>query len=53
MSASASSLTVRFEGEYRVAGGDWQTITQDTHIPTTKGDVTLRGYFVQYTPNGD
>ena len=43
---------IRFEGEYRVADGQWQEITEGEHIPTTKGDVTLRGNFHLYAPDG-
>ena len=44
---------VRFEGEYRVADGPWQEIEAGTHIPATKGDVTLRGNFHMFAPNGE
>ena len=36
---------IYFEGEYRIADGDWQRITEGGHIPATRGDVTLRGNF--------
>ena len=51
-STPAKSLSVRFEGEYKIAEGEWKTIT-DEHIPSTDGDVTLRGHFVLYTPSGE
>ena len=44
---------VKFEGEYSVAGGPWQKIVDGEHIPSTKGDVTLRGNFHIYTPDGE
>ena len=37
------SIEVYFEGEYRVADGPWMTYVEGEHIPSTKGDVTLRG----------
>ena len=38
---------VRFEGEYRIGeDGEWHVIAEGEHIPTTKGDVTLRGHFL-------
>ena len=52
---SAPSLVgqVRFEGEYRIGDGEWKPIVKGEHIPTTKGDVTLRGKFLEYTPIGE
>ena len=44
---------VYFDGEYRIADGPWQEITEGKHIPSTKGDVTLRGNFHTLTPYGD
>ena len=44
---------VRFEGEYRIGDGEWQRIVNGEHIPATKGDVTLRGQFKEYDPNGE
>ena len=44
---------VQFEGEYRIGDGEWQTIVDDEHIPSTKGDVTLRGQFLEYDPMGE
>ena len=44
---------VRFEGEYRIADGPWQKIVDGAHIPSTKGDVTLRGNFHMLTPDGE
>ena len=50
---SAMVAQVRFEGEYRIGEGEWQTITEGKHIPTTKGDVTLRGNFHMFAPDGE
>ena len=44
---------VYFDGEYRIADGSWQQIVKGEHIPSTKGDVTLRGNFHMRTPDGE
>ena len=44
---------VYFDGEYRIADGQWQKIVVGEHIPATKGDVTLRGNFHMLTPDGE
>ena len=44
---------VYFDGEYRIADGEWQKIVKEEHIPSTKGDVTLRGNFHMLTPDGE
>ena len=44
---------VYFDGEYRIADGSWQEIVEGEHIPSTKGDVTLRGNFHTLTPDGE
>ena len=44
---------VYFDGEYRIADGQWQKIVKGNHIPSTKGDVTLRGNFHMLTPDGE
>lgn len=49
----AISAKVRFYGEYRLGDGPWQEITEDRHIPATKGDVTLRGNFHMLAPDGE
>ena len=41
---------VRFEGEYKIGEGEWRPITAGEHIPSNKGDVTLRGIFVMLNP---
>ena len=43
---------VYFDGEYRIADGQWHKIIKGNHIPSTKGDVTLRGNFHMLTPDG-
>ena len=49
----ASVLTASFSGEYKIADGEWKTISQDGHIPSTQGEVTLRGKFNVLLPNGE
>ena len=44
---------VYFDGDYRIADGEWQKIVEGEHIPATKGDVTLRGNFHMLTPDGE
>ena len=44
--------SVRFEGEYRIGEGEWQSIVEGEHIPSTEGDVTLRGNFHMWDPEG-
>ena len=44
---------VYFDGEYRIADGEWQEIEEGNHIPSTEGDVTLRGNFHMLTPDGE
>ena len=44
---------VYFDGEYRIADGSWQKIMPGKHIPSTEGDVTLRGNFHMLTPDGE
>ena len=50
---SAMRAQVRFQGEYRIGDGPWQKITEGEHIPAGKGDVTLRGNFHLYAPDGE
>ena len=50
---SAIVAQVRFEGEYRIGDAPWQEIEKGEHIPSTKGDVTLRGNFHMLTPDGE
>ena len=44
---------VYFDGEYRIEDGAWQKIEKGQHIPSTKGDVTLRGHFHMLAPDGE
>ena len=50
---NAFAIPIRFEGEYRIGDGSWQTVTEGQHIPATKGDVTLRGNLHRYLPDGE
>lgn len=50
---NAIAAQVRFMGEYRVGDGEWQEIVEGQHIPATKGDVTLRGNFHLFAPDGE
>ena len=50
---SALVAQIYFDGEYRIADGEWQDIVKGEHIPSTKGDVTLRGNFHILTPDGE
>ena len=50
---SATAAHVYFDGEYRVADGEWQPIESNKHIPTTKGDVTLRINVHLMDPHGN
>lgn len=51
--ASAMTLNVSFQGEYKIGDGQWQPIVKGKHIPATKGDVTLRGFFQCELQNGE
>ena len=44
---------VYFDGEYRIGEEPWQPIVAGQHIPSTKGDVTLRGNFHMLAPDGE
>ena len=50
---SAIAAKVRFYGEYRIGDGPWQEIVEGEHIPSTKGDVTLRGNFHMLAPDDE
>ena len=43
---------VSFDGKYRIGDGEWQDISEGEHIPATKGDVTLKGNFHMWAPDG-
>lgn len=49
---SATAAHVYFDSEYRIADGEWQPIEAGKHIPTTKGDVTLRINIHLMAPDG-
>ena len=49
----AMVVGVYFDGEYRVADGEWRPIVEGEHIPATKGDVTLRGNLHMLDPDGE
>ena len=44
---------VYFDGEYSIDGGEWREIVKGEHIPSTKGDVLLRGNFHMLAPDGE
>ena len=44
---------VYFDGEYRIADGEWRPIVEGEHISSTQGDVTLRGNFHMLAPDGE
>ena len=52
---SHQSLTagIYFDGEYRIADGEWKDIVEGEHISSTQGDVTLRGKFHILAPDGE
>ena len=52
-STPAMVAGVYFDGEYRIADGEWQKIVKGNHISSTEGDVALRGNFHMLTPDGE
>ena len=52
-SVSATPAQIYFAGGYRIGDGEWKEIVEGEHIPSTKGDVTLRGVFHLRTPQGE
>ncbi len=46
-------LRVAFEGEYKIADGEYKPLVKGEKISSTKGDVTLRGYFQVVTEDGE
>lgn len=50
---NALTAQVYFDGEYRIGDGPWQKLVKDKHIPSTEGDVILRGNFHMQTPDGE
>ena len=47
---NALYLSAEFQGEYKVAEGEWQPYVKGKHIPADKGDVTLKGNFQLFVP---
>ena len=47
---NALYLSAEFNGEYKVADGDWKPYVKGEHIPANKGDVTLKGHFLLFAP---
>ena len=47
---NAMYLSAEFQGEYKIADGDWKTYVKGEHIPADKGDVTLKGKFNLFVP---
>lgn len=47
---NAMYLSARFQGEYKIADGDWKPYVKGEHIPANKGDVTLKGNFELFVP---
>ena len=48
---NAMYLSAEFQGEYKVADGDWQPYIKGEHIPANNGDVTLKGHFQLFVPS--
>lgn len=44
---------VSLVGEYRIGDGEWNPIVKGKHIPSTRGDVTIRGVFWLNHPTSD
>ena len=44
---------VSFDGDYRIGDGEWHKIEEGKHMSSTKGDVTLRGNFHMWAPDGE
>ena len=44
---------VSFDGEYKIGDGEWHKIEEGKHISATEGDVTLRGNFHMWAPDGE
>ncbi len=41
---------IKFEGEYKIADGDWIPFVEGEHISATKGDIMLKGVLKVYDP---
>lgn len=44
---------VTFQGEYKIADGEFKPLVKGEKISSTKGEVTLRGYFQLETDDGE
>ena len=44
---------VYFDGEYRIADGQWHKIVKGEHISANDGEVILRGKFMMSFPDGE
>ena len=49
-SGSPMIADVSFQGEYKIGEGEWHTLTDSSHIPANKGDVTIHGIFLMHNP---
>ena len=47
---NALYLSAEFQGEYKVADGNWHPYVKGEHIPANNGDVTLKGHFQLFVP---
>lgn len=52
-SVSAELPKLRFVGDYSTKNIDWTPIEEGKHIPTSDGEVTLRGQFKLFEPDTD
>ena len=48
---NAMYLSAEFQGEYKVADGEWKPYVKGQHIPADNGDVTLKGNFRLFVPD--
>ena len=42
---NAMYLSAEFQGDYKIADGEWHPYVKGEHIPANEGDVTLKGEF--------
>ena len=47
---NALYFSAQFQGEYKIADGQWHPYVKGEHIPADKGDVTLKGQFQLFVP---
>ena len=48
----ASPLPQTFSGEYSLAGGEWQPLTDPEELYAARGDLVLRGHLSYDVPSG-